>query len=175
MNCSLPFPQYFTTFARKSLDSYEFKSTLLSFFSNDSKAYAFLKNLDWDKWFHAPGFPPKPDFDTSLADSCYALASQWENLNGNPGADFQPSSSDIAGWGSNQVVVFLEAVQEFQKPPGKKEVHIMGKQYGLLKSGNAELTSRFFAIGLKAKAEEVYGPTVELLGKVGRMKFVRPL
>ena len=51
----------------------------------------------------------------------------------------------------------------------------MGEQYGLLKSGNAELTSRFFAIGLKAKAEEVYGPTVELLGKVGRMKFVRPL
>ena len=169
------FPQYFTTFARKSLDSYEFKSTLLSFFSNDSEAYAFLKNLDWDKWFYAPGFPPKPDFDTSLADSCYALASRWENLNDNPGADFQPSSSDIAGWGSNQVVVFLEAVQEFKKPLGKKEVHIMGEQYGLLKSGNAELTSRFFAIGLKAKAEEVYGPTVELLGKVGRMKFVRPL
>ncbi|KAG6999342.1 ubiquitin carboxyl-terminal hydrolase 34 [Physcia stellaris] len=168
-------PHYFTTFARKSLDSHEFKSTLLSFFSNDSKAYAFLKNLDWDKWFFAPGFPPKPDFDTSLADSCYALASQWENLNDNPGADFQPSSSDIAGWGSNQVVVFLEAVQEFQKPLGKQEVHAMGKQYGLLKSGNAELTSRFFAIGLKAKAEEVYGPTVELLGKVGRMKFVRPL
>lgn len=71
--------------------------------------------------------------------------------------------------------MFLEAVQEFEKPLGKKEVHIMGEQYGLLKSGNAELTSRYFAIGLKTRAEEVYGPTVELLGKVGRMKFVRPL
>lgn len=174
-NSGLPLSQYFATYARRSLDSFEFKSTLLSFFSDDREAYAFLKNLDWDKWFYDPGFPPKPDFDTSVADSCYALASQWENLNDNPGAEFRPSSSDIAGWESNQVVVFLEVVQEFKKPLGKKEVYIMDEQYGLLKSGNAELTSRFFAIGLKAKAEEVYGPTVELLGKVGRMKFVRPL
>ncbi|KAL8796372.1 MAG: hypothetical protein Q9195_001279 [Heterodermia aff. obscurata] len=168
-------PHYFSTFARKSLDSYEFKSTLLSFFSKDSEVYPFLKNLDWDIWFYAPGFPPKPDFDTSLADSCYALASEWERWNAEAGTNFQPSSSDIAGWGSNQVVVFLEAVQEFEKPLGKKGVHLMGEQYGLLQSGNAELTSRYFAIGLKAKDEEVYGPTVELLGKVGRMKFVRPL
>lgn len=147
----------------------------MSFFSKDSEVYAFLKNLDWDKWFYAPGFPPKPDFDTSLADSCYALASKWERLNAEAETDFQPSSSDIAGWGSNQVVVFLEAVQEFDEPLGKKGVHLMGEQYGLLHSGNAELTSRYFAIGLRAKDEEVYEPTVELLGKVGRMKFVRPL
>lgn len=110
-----------------------------------------------------------------MADDCYALASKWEELNSNSGTDFQPSSADIAGWGSNQVVVFLEAVQEFKKPLGKNAVHVMGGQYGLLKSGNAELTSRYFAIGLQARDEEVYGPTVELLGKVGRMKFVRPL
>lgn len=66
-------------------------------------------------------------------------------------------------------------MQEFKTPLGEKEVHVMGEKYGLMTSGNAELTSRFFAIGLKARAEEVYGPTVELLGKVGRMKFVRPL
>ena len=121
--------QYFTTFARKSMDSYGFKSVLISFFSHDSAASKFLKTLDWDTWFYAPGFPPKPDFDTSLADSCYALASKWENLNSNPGgADFHPSSADIAGWESNQVVVFLEAVQEFKKPLGKKAVRIMGEE-----------------------------------------------
>lgn len=71
--------------------------------------------------------------------------------------------------------MFLEAVQEFEKPLGKEEVEVMGEKYGLLKSGNAELTSRYFGIGLKARSEIVVGPTVELLGKVGRMKFVRPL
>lgn len=38
-----------------------------------------------------------------------------------------------------------------------------------------ELLSRYFEIGLEAKDETVYHPTAELLGKVGRMKFVRPL
>ena len=51
----------------------------------------------------------------------------------------------------------------------------MGIEYGFTKSGNVEVVSRFFAIGLKARDEDVYGPTADLLGKVGRMKFVRPL
>jgi len=51
----------------------------------------------------------------------------------------------------------------------------MGKIYGYDKSANVELVSRYFGIGLKAKAKAVYEPTAELLGKVGRMKFVRPL
>lgn len=38
-----------------------------------------------------------------------------------------------------------------------------------------ELSARYFGIGLSAKDESVYEPTAELLGKVGRMKFVRPL
>lgn len=51
----------------------------------------------------------------------------------------------------------------------------MGKAYSLAGSRNVELSSRYFSIGLIAKDETVYQPTAELLGKVGRMKFVRPL
>jgi leukotriene-A4 hydrolase len=72
-------PHYFTTWNRKSLDSYEFKSTLVDFFSADKDASSALDALDWDKWFYAPGLPPKPDFDTSMVDVCYALAKKWES------------------------------------------------------------------------------------------------
>lgn len=51
----------------------------------------------------------------------------------------------------------------------------MGKTYSLTASRNVELSSRYFGIGLTAKDESVYQPTADLLGKVGRMKFVRPL
>jgi leukotriene-A4 hydrolase len=51
----------------------------------------------------------------------------------------------------------------------------MGKAYSLGTSRNVELSFRYFGIGLTAKDETVYQPTAELLGKVGRMKFVRPL
>lgn len=51
----------------------------------------------------------------------------------------------------------------------------MGKAYSLVHSRNVELSSRYFGIGLAAEDESVYHPAADLLGKVGRMKFVRPL
>lgn len=69
----------------------------------------------------------------------------------------------------------MESVQEFKNPLSKDDVRLMDKEYGFSNSKNVELVSRFFEIGLIAKDEDVYEPTAELLGKVGRMKFVRPL
>lgn len=69
----------------------------------------------------------------------------------------------------------MERVQEFKNPLSKDDVRLMDKEYGFSNSKNVELVSRFFEIGLIAKDEDVYEPTAELLGKVGRMKFVRPL
>lgn len=51
----------------------------------------------------------------------------------------------------------------------------MGKAYNLSASRNVELSSRYFGIALTAKDETAYQPTADLLGRVGRMKFVRPL
>jgi len=72
-------PHYFTTWNRKSLDSYDFKATLLSFFKPDAEATKTLESVDWDTWFYKPGLPPKPKFDTSMVDKCYALAEKWED------------------------------------------------------------------------------------------------
>lgn len=88
---------------------------------------------------------------------------------------FQPQASDIKRWTANQVVVFLERVQGFKKPLKKEDAKFMGTEYGFTKSQNVECLSRYYLVGLKARDEDVYGLTVELLGKVGRMKFVRPL
>ncbi|TGO38354.1 hypothetical protein BHYA_0076g00050 [Botrytis hyacinthi] len=162
-------PHYFTTWKKKSLDSYDFKATLLDFFASDSAASKALESVDWDSWFYKPGLPSKPDFDTSLVDKCYALAKKWESK------DFTPSPSDIEGWAANQVVVFLQQVQLFTTPLTPAQSQAMGKAYDLVNTKNVELSSRYFGVGLAAKDESVYQPTAELLGKVGRMKFVRTL
>ncbi|TKX26598.1 leukotriene A-4 hydrolase-like protein [Elsinoe australis] len=168
-------PHYFHTFERKSLDSYDFKATLLDFFASDSDASKKLNDLDWDTWFYKPGFPPKPDYDTSMVDVCYALADKWSAANTGDSSSFKPDSSDLEGWMANQSVVFLEKIQTFEKPLKPELVDLMGSSYGFASSSNVELVSRYFTVGLKAKAKSVYGPTAELLGRVGRMKFVRPL
>jgi leukotriene-A4 hydrolase len=170
------FFQYFTKYKQKSLDSYDFKSTLIEFFASDSAASKSLNELDWDSWFYNPGFPPKPNFDTSLVDVCYKLADRWEALAEGAGKNsFEPKKSDIAGWTANQVVVFLEKVQDFARLLKKDDVELMGERYGFATSQNVEVVSRYFRVGLRAKDPGVYGPTAELLGRVGRMKFVRPL
>ena len=163
-------PHYFTTFARRSLDSYDFKANLLSFFAADTAASKALNDVDWDSWFYKPGLPPKPKFDTSLVDKCYDLASKWET-----DEKFEPEAGDINSWSANQVVVFLDTVQGFAKPLDKRAVQKMGSAYGFSASHNVEIVSRFYSIALKAKDKSVYKPTADLLGNIGRMKFVRPL
>lgn len=158
-------------FKEKSLDSYEFKTTTLDFFQSDPEASKLLNDLDWDKWFYAPGLPPKPRFDTSLVDVVYELARKWQSL---PGSSFKPQASDIHGLAANQLIVFLEQVLLFEqlKPDLTK---LMGEIYGLYKSENIEVANLYFQVGLKAGDESVLEPTASLLGRIGRMKFVRPL
>jgi len=66
---------------------------------------------------------------------------------------------------ANQSVVFLERIQDFKEPLPVADVELMGKVYGYDKSENVELVSRYFGIGLKAKARSIYEPTAKLLGK----------
>ncbi|GME52417.1 Peptidase M1 alanine aminopeptidase/leukotriene A4 hydrolase [Neofusicoccum parvum] len=168
-------PHYFSKYKYKSLDSYDFKATLLDFFASDSDASAKLNDLDWDKWFYAPGYPPKPDFDDSLVKVCYQLADRWEAANKGDTSSFKPTSDDIASWSGNQCVVFLEKIQTWSTPLKAELVDLMGQNYRFASSKNVELVSRYFVIGLKSRAVSVYEPTSELLATVGRMKFVRPL
>ncbi|KAK3115022.1 Leucyl aminopeptidase yscIV [Teratosphaeriaceae sp. CCFEE 6253] len=169
-------PHYFTTFQRKSVDSYEFKATLLDFFASDAGAAKKLAQVDWDKWFYAPGLPPKPDFDTTLADRCYELADRWRILAETGDDAFKPSAKDVEGFTANQSVVFLERLQSLPNRSISPDlIDLMGSTYGFAVSKNVELVSRFYTLGLMSHAESVYQPTADLLGKVGRMKFVRPL
>ncbi|KAF4303016.1 Peptidase M1 alanine aminopeptidase/leukotriene A4 hydrolase [Botryosphaeria dothidea] len=168
-------PHYFGKYKFKSLDSYDFKATLLDFFAGDKDASETLNSLDWNTWFYAPGYPPKPDFDDSLVKVCYELADRWHAANAGDASDFKPTSDDIASWTGNQVVVFLEKIQTWDAPLNSELVELMGQNYRFASSQNVEIVSRFFVIGLKSKTRSVYQPTAELLAVVGRMKFVRPL
>ncbi|KAH8911027.1 hypothetical protein BR93DRAFT_874536 [Coniochaeta sp. PMI_546] len=162
---------YFTKWSGKSLDKDDFKNTYLEFFSRPE--YASLKDkiasIDWEEKFHSTGLPPKPEFDTSLVDVCYELANKWKSK------DFKPEASDVASWTGNQKLVFLNAVQGFEEPLTPTQSQALGKSYGFVDSQNVELKAAYYLISLRARDEPTYQGVTELLGGVGRMKFVRPL
>ena len=153
---------YFSTFACKSLDSFEFKDCLLSFFPD--------LNVDWDAWFYKPGYPPRPNYDTSLADFVYTLADRWQSPE-----RFEPTYDDVRDLTANQIVVFLERVEAFEPSIGPDKSRLMDQVYRLSGRQNVEITARYFRVALRARDMEAKGPAARLLGEVGRMKFVRPL
>jgi leukotriene-A4 hydrolase len=71
--------------------------------------------------------------------------------------------------------VFLETIQLFETPLTPSQSRLLASTYSFNSTKNVEVLSRYFGVGLAAKDETVYQPTADLLGRVGRMKFVRPL
>ena len=165
---------YFSTFSRRSLDSFEFKETMLSYFAHDVGASKELTSLDWDSWFHKPGYPPKPDYDTSLVDVVYALTDKWK-ARASGESEFEPAKDDVERLSANQIVVFLERIIAFEPSISAKDSQAMDAAYGFSSKKNVEITSRYFRVAMKAKDPTVNQATAKLLGEVGRMKFVRPL
>lgn len=51
----------------------------------------------------------------------------------------------------------------------------MGEVYGLTTTNNIEVANLYCQVGLKAGDKSVLAPAADLLGRIGRMKFVRPL
>lgn len=75
---------------------------------------------------------------------------------------------------ANQKLVFLAQVQQFDHF-GAERAELLGKVYDFTSSRNVEIKSAYYLVALKAQDSTCYEGTADLLGRVGRMKFVRPL
>ncbi|KZL71381.1 leukotriene A4 hydrolase, partial [Colletotrichum tofieldiae] len=166
-------PHYFQKFFCKAVDSAQFKDCLFEFFASDAEAIQTLRNVDWETWYHAPGAPLKPDFQSKRYDECIYLSDQWKSLSA--GAAFQPNADDVKGWTVSQLLVFLDFLIESPEPIPMKEASSLGTLYGVQDSANFEVLSRYLRVALRAGDKSMVKRTQELLGQTGRMKFVRPL
>lgn len=177
-------PYYFGLFKYKSLDTYQFVDTLYDFFSNKTDS---LDTIDWQGWLYEPGLPEKPDFDTTLADQCYQLASRWVDAVRNelPLSQLKKkfTQQDISAFSANQNVVFLDTIVSHQgvsgftwnSDVGRQALELMRSLYSEYESsGNAEVIFRWFRVQLSARVTSSYKKLADWLGTVGRMKFVRP-
>jgi leukotriene-A4 hydrolase len=81
----------------------------------------------------------------------------------------------LESFNANQVLVFLQAVQNFAKPLSAERSHLLGTTYNISSSKNVELKTAYYLIALSAGDRSELPGVVDLVGSVGRMKFVRPL
>jgi len=82
------------------------------------------------------------EYDTSLADVAYSLASSWDSSRSLPHGELVKkfSKSDISEFQTNQVIVFLETLagkESFEK--NQEAVQTMNEIYELLDNRNPEI------------------------------------
>lgn len=89
--------------------------------------------------------------------------------------DYQPSPKDLESFTANQILVFLQTVQNFPSPLNAERSHLLGTTYSISSSKNVELKTAYYLIALNAGDRSELSGVVDLLASVGRMKYVRPL
>lgn len=178
---------YFTKYSKKSLDTFQFLDTLFDFYPTKRQ---LLESVDWETWLFTPGMPPKPEFDTTLANNVYKLANKWIDaaMTLTKESEFINTFNvkDIEDFNSNQIVLFLETLTQggYQLEHNEKfnwsnhsvASEALLKIYNdrIVKSGNAEVIFKVYKFEIIAHLTQYYQDLANWLGTVGRMKFVRP-
>ncbi len=140
-----------------------------------------VRALDWEKLFCAVGMPEYvPNFKNSLSASAEELAATWIQ-HAATAAPISPSKSDIDGWGSSQICLFLEALQNHKNADGSDHAFDVGvlkaidEAYEVSVRKNAEIKLRWHMLCLRSDAEWIVPHVIDFITSQGRMKFVRPL
>lgn len=170
-------PHYFKKYRYKLVDTKDFLDTLYEFFADKKDK---LDEIDWDTWLYGEGMPPKPKFDTTLADECFKLANEWKAATKSGDYD-KFSQKDVESFEANQLVVLLDTLSSFENQNDfhwadyAKALEAMDKAYPIYSdTQNAEIKSRFYMLQVTGKSKKYCKLLGEWLGEVGRMKFVRP-
>jgi len=168
---------YVQRFKFETVSSEEFKAFFTAYFTSRTE----LEAVDWDVWLYSPGLPPvENSYDHTLADASMNLAKSWHTcdimgIGGEPPKAASPS--DLDGWSSLQVVLFLDKLGEFRSmtPLSPVITRKMNEFYKLDDSNNTEIRCSWYLLCIKAGDETVLPKVTNLLREQGRMKFLRPL
>lgn len=151
---------YMKHFRFQSITTEEFFAFL------EEKLPGTAAKVDADAWLHEPGLPANaPVFRSETLESLSALADGWPN-------GVRPTSEQVAGWNASETLVYLQKLP--RKMPAE-ECAALDAAFGLMGKGNYELLVEWLTIAAGSDYEPAFGKVREVLSRVGRMKYLRPL
>jgi hypothetical protein len=119
-----------------------------------------------DEWLNRPGVPANaPAFRSASLEALTSLAEGWAR-----GA--RPAPEQVATWSPNQLLVYL---QHLPRPLDAASCGWLDEALGLTARGNYEILVEWLTIAVTSDYEPVFGRVREVLTRVGRMKYLRPL
>lgn len=118
------------------------------------------------QWLYEPGMPPEaPVFTSARLEELTALAQAWT-------AGQRPTEAQLRQWGPREILVFL---QHLPRQLDRASLAWLDAQFKLTHRGNYEILVEWLTIAAGSDYEPVFGRIREVLTRIGRMKFLRPL
>uniref|UniRef100_A0A3B1JU70 Leukotriene A4 hydrolase n=1 Tax=Astyanax mexicanus TaxID=7994 RepID=A0A3B1JU70_ASTMX len=162
---------YIQMFAYSSVTTEQWKDYLFTYFKDKVD---ILNKVDWNGWMYTPGMPPfKPQYDTTLADACNALAQRWTKAKDADLSGF--SEADIKQLSSHQLIEFLALLLLQVDPLPTSHVKRMQEVYKFNSINNSEIRCRWLRLCVKSEWEDAVPLALKMATEQGRMKFTRPL
>jgi leukotriene A-4 hydrolase/aminopeptidase len=119
-----------------------------------------------DKWLYEPGMPANaPVFRSKRLEELTSLAEKWP-------AGVRPSKEQVSGWKPSEMLIYLQHLPRELDPAS---CEWLDRNMGLTGRGNYEILVEWLTIAAGSDYEPVFGRVREVLTRVGRMKYLRPL
>jgi hypothetical protein len=124
-----------------------------------------LARIGADAWLHQPGMPVNaPVFRAEALEKLESLAQAF------PGA--RPEPAVMKAWSATELLVFL---QHLPRSLASADLAWLDEALGLTARGNYEILVEWLVISGGSGFEPVFPRIREVLSRVGRMKYLRPL
>ncbi len=119
-----------------------------------------------EAWLYRPGLPANaPRFESARMALLLRMASGW-------GQGERPPAEDLRALNPDETLLFL---QNLPRPLPADSLRELDGLLGLSGQGNYEILVEWLTIAAQSDFETAFPKIEEVLSRVGRMKFVRPL
>ena len=160
--------QRFDRFIRDYMDAFRFTSItseeFLAFL--EEKLPGLSSQVNAQAWIYGLGLPDNaPTFPCPALDRIQALAGGWDRGE-------RPDAATIARWNATEKLLYL---QNLARPKTAEECLWLDKAMGLTGQGNYEILVEWLCIAAASDYEPAFERIRQVLTRVGRMKYLRPL
>jgi leukotriene A-4 hydrolase/aminopeptidase len=158
----------FLRFLREYMDAFRFTSITTEQFCSfvDQKLPGALEAVNARTYLDEPGLPETaPTFHSAQLDMITALAGSWA-------AGGRPSDQQIVAWKPSELLVYL---QHLPRQLTQADCIWLDAHFQLMGRGNFEILVEWLTLAANAEYEPAFPRIREVLLRVGRMKYLRPL
>jgi aminopeptidase N len=158
----------FDGFIRKYIGRFRFTSITTEEFVEfvEKELPGVAKEVDAQRWLYEPGMPENaPVFRSPQLEALTALAEGFSKGE-------RPNREQIESWSPAETLVYL---QHLPRSIDQEDCRWLDKNLQLTVQGNYEILVEWLTIAAASDYEPVFDRVKEVLVRVGRMKYLRPL